>query len=230
MLSLPQIEEILSRSRISKKSKELSVNIFFLINNLKPGVLWDFGKVDLPKLRGLECVVSDLVILVLDVDIFITSKPTILQSLSLTVADPPYFVNISRKLTEPVTASPDVIREQFDFISHVTRLISEAPSNVVTVELEDGWNLCSVFGLLLGFPVVYYSDTEEGNCLANIDLTVYRVETDNCSPISFSVPSRLESEASPHISRWERQLGRRCGCGVEARLRRETVNLPAVVV
>ena len=230
MLSLAEVEENVSRLRLSKKYKELSVNIFFLLRNLKPGVLWDFGKVDIQKLLGLKCIISDLLIIVLGVDIFITSKTVILQSLTKISDEPPYFINIGRTLKQPEPASSDVVRNQTSFVSYVLILISEATEHVVTVELRSEWNLCSVFGILLGFPVVYYSDQEEGNCLAGQDLVLYKVRTDLCSPTSFSVPADLEPQATVQISGWEGELGARAGAGGEVRITREIVNLSVAVV
>ena len=232
MMSLPEIEAILLKLRLTKKNRELAVNIYYVLSNLKPGVLWDFGNVDIPKLLLLRCLISDLVIVVVDVDFFISSRRVILESLSNLLAEPPLFVDISRQLADPLPASPQVQEEQTTFLSHAINLITEATDSVVTLQMEAGWNLCSVFGMLLGFPVVYYTDTEEGNCLANVDLTLYRVMTDQCSSslTSFSLPSRLEVEASDKISRWERGVCRVCDGGPGPRITRETVNLAVVVV
>ena len=230
MLSLAEVEENVSRLRLSKKYKELSVNVFFLLRNLKPGLLWDFGKVDIQKLIGLKCLISDLLILVLGVDIFITSKTAIVESLTKMSDEPPYFINISQTLNQPKPASSDVVRDQTSFISFVLSLISEATEHVVTVEMKSEWNLCSVFGILLGFPVVYYSEQEDGNCLAGVDLALYKVRTALCSPTSFSVPADLESKAAVQISGWEKELEGRAGAEGGVRITREIVNLSVAVV
>ena len=138
---------------------------------------------------------------------------------------------LGSQLSRPRPASPRVGREQTTFLSYALSLIAQAQHTLVTVQMEPGWNLCSVFGMLLGFPVVYYTDTEEGNCLSNVDLTLYRVLTDHCSSslTSFSVPSTLESEASDKISVWESAVCRGSG-GARARITRESVNLAVVIV
>ena len=232
MLSLPQIQERVSRLGLSKKHKELSVNIFCLLNNVKPGILWDFGNVDIKKLLSLKSLISDLIILVLDLDFFVASKCSLLESLNKTSECPPYFINISRKLKEPEPVSADVGRKQASILRSLVNQIIEATEDVVTVKLEASWNLCTIFGILLGFPAVYYCDEVEGNCLDNVALALYKVQADNCSPVSFSIPASLETAASDHISAWEKQTAERCEKEREPVLRvtRQIVQLALVVL
>ena len=232
MLSLPQIEEKVSRLSLSKKHRELAVNIFCLLNNVKPGILWDFGNVDIKKLLSIKSLISDLIIVVLELDFFIASKCLLLKSLKKMSESPPYFINISRKLTEPEPVSADVGREQARTVRSLINQITEATDNVVTVNLEASWNLCSIFGILLGFPVVYYFDQQDGNCLDNVDLALYKLQVDNFSPISFSIPTSLETAASDQISSWETEAAERCEKEKESVLRvtRQIVNLAVVVL
>ena len=232
MLSLPQIEEKVSRLSLSKKLRELSVNIFCLLNNVKPGILWDFGNIDIKKLLGLKSLISDLIILVLDLDFFIASKCLLLKSLTKMSESPPCFINISRKMKWPEPVSADVAREQASIIRSLINQVTEATDNVVRVKLEACWNLCSIFGILLGFPAVYYCDQEEegGNCLANVDLALYKLQLDNCSPISFSIPASLETAASDQICSWEKEAAERCEAVGRLRVTRQIVNLAVVVL
>ena len=232
MLSLPQIEEKVSRLSLTKKHRELAVNIFCLLNNVKPGILWDFGNIDIKKLLGLKSLISDLIILVLDLDFFIASKCLLLKSLTKMSESPPCFINISRKMKGPELVSADVAREQASIIRSLINQVTEATDNVVIVKLEACWNLCSIFGILLGFPAVYYCDQEEegGNCLANVDLALYKVQLDNCSPISFSIPASLETAASDQICSWEKEAAELCEAVARLRVTRQIVNLAVVVL
>ena len=230
MLSLPQIEEKVSKLSLSKKHRDLAVNIFCLLRNVKPGILWDFGNVDIKKLLGLKSLISDLIILDLELDYFIASKCFLLKSLNKISESPPYFVDISRKLKEPEPVSTDVAREKARIMRSIINQISEATEDVVTVKLEADWNLCSIFGILLGFPAVYYCDQEEGNCLDNVDLALYKLTVDNFSPVSFSIPASLETAASHQISSWQKEAAERCEAEPVLRLTRQIVNLAVVVI
>ena len=85
-------------------------------------------------------------------------------------------------------------------------------------------------------PAVYYCDQQEeegGNCLGNVDLALYKVQVDNCSPISFSIPASLETAASDQICCWEKEAAERGEKENELRLlrvTREIVNLAVVVL
>ena len=138
MLSLPQIEEKVSKLSLSKKHRDLAVNIFCLLRNVKPGILWDFGNVDIKKLLGLKSLISDLIILELELDFFIGSKCFLLKSLNKMSESPPYFINISRKLKEPEPVSADVAGEQVSIMRSLIKQITEATETVVTVKLEAG--------------------------------------------------------------------------------------------
>ena len=87
-----------------------------------------------------------------------------------------------------------------------------------------------IFGILLGFPAIFHCDQEEGNCLDNVDLALYKVQVDNFSPISFSVPASLERAASDQISSWETEAAERCETESGLRVTRQIVNLAVVVL
>ena len=232
MLRLPEIEKEVSRLGLTKKHQEISVNVFCLLNKIKPGILWDFGNIDIKKLLGLKSIISDLIILVLDLDFFIASKSFLLKSLHNMSESPPYLINISPKLKEPEPVSAVVAKEQISIIRSLINQVTEATENVVILKMEAYWNLCSIFGILLGFPVVYHCDQEaQGNCLDNVDLTLYKVQVDHYSPISFSIPASLETAASDRISSWEKEAVKRCEKEKESmRITRQNVNLTVVAL
>ena len=63
------VKSLVSRKKIS----ELSVDLIFLINNLKPCILWDYNQADPNELLKLnELFGKDLIILVIGLDCVIT--------------------------------------------------------------------------------------------------------------------------------------------------------------
>ncbi|XP_010215156.1 PREDICTED: UPF0739 protein C1orf74 homolog [Tinamus guttatus] len=75
-----------------------------------------------------------------------------------------------------------------------------------------GWNLCTVFGVVLGYPLAYTFAVEDGfeNCLALTPLRVFTVQA-SCPRIrdnltiqiySFSIPENLYPEVKEVVDAW----------------------------
>lgn len=79
-------------------------------------------------------------------------------------------------------------------------------------EKSEEWNLCTVFGLLLGYPVTYWFDQTKSfeNCLAMTPLAVTTASamlqagpsSHRCCLYSFSVPAVLLQELLPNLEKW----------------------------
>jgi len=73
-------------------------------------------------------------------------------------------------------------------------------------------NRTTLYGVLLGYPVVYWYDDVNGagNCLSMIPLQVITVSvpvnTGNCDIYSFSFPEALLCECSESVNAWRSQL------------------------
>ena len=91
-----------------------------------------------------------------------------------------------------------------NFIKEVETDLDE---QVLRIDVNSSWNICTIFGFLLGFPVVYYFDIKNANnCLNNQDLIVYKVGVNNFSPISFSIPRILEPECKDVLDSWVQDM------------------------
>ncbi|XP_058259422.1 UPF0739 protein C1orf74 homolog [Hemibagrus wyckioides] len=114
---------------------------------------------------------------------------------------------------------------------------------VVGEELYEQWNLCTLFGILLGYPASYWFDQAQSfeNCLSMTPLVVNKVWV--CWPVcdtkhssclySFSVPEVLWAEVDTVIQNWvERMRSRFCEQTVliELSVSKETIILPAVAL
>lgn len=79
-------------------------------------------------------------------------------------------------------------------------------------EKSEEWNLCTVFGFLLGFPITYWFDHTKSfeNCLAMTPLVVTTASatwqagrsSHRCCLYSFSVPAVLLGEMQPSLESW----------------------------
>ncbi|NXG77782.1 CA074 protein, partial [Baryphthengus martii] len=106
-----------------------------------------------------------------------------------------------------------------------------------------GWNLCTVVGVLLGYPAAYAFATEESteNCLALTPLRVFTVQA-SCPRIrdglrvqiySFSIPENLCMELKEVLDAWCNELKEAFSVQndfVDLCIASEVVSLPAVAL
>ncbi|NXX20936.1 CA074 protein, partial [Podargus strigoides] len=106
-----------------------------------------------------------------------------------------------------------------------------------------GWNLCTIVGVLLGYPAAYAFAAEEGaeNCLALTPLRVFTVQA-ACPRIknslrvqiySFSIPESLCAELREVLDAWRRELKEAFSAQsdfVDLCIASEVVSLPAVAL
>lgn len=181
----------LSRNRL----KEIVVNLFFLKNGLKQTLLWDFSVVDQSKLLKLQALFEDeLVILRINGDYVLTLRPEIDLLSDRFVNYPPKIINVSEELREPVLSSEEIFKSIKIMVAEVASSISKSKGPLIDVEVDAGWNISTLYGVILGFPFVYWS-RGEGNCLSDCELVVCKVRGEwsnfTCFPTSFSVPKSV---------------------------------------
>ncbi|XP_032865485.2 UPF0739 protein C1orf74 homolog [Tyto alba] len=106
-----------------------------------------------------------------------------------------------------------------------------------------GWNLCTVVGVLLGYPAAYTFPAEEGaeNCLALTPLRVFTARA-SCPRIrdglrvqiySFSIPESLCAELRAVLDAWREELEEAFAAQsdfVDLCISSEVVSLPAVAL
>ncbi|NWR77249.1 CA074 protein, partial [Centropus unirufus] len=120
---------------------------------------------------------------------------------------------------------------------------SSAASIPASEVVPAGWNLCTIFGVLLGYPVAYTFSVEEGdeNCLAMTPLRVFTVQA-ACPRIkdglvvqiySFSVPESLCVELKEVLDAWCEELKEAFSTQsdfVDLCISSKVVSLPAVAL
>jgi hypothetical protein len=86
--------------------------------------------------------------------------------------------------------------------------------DVIDIKLEPNWNGCSLFGILLGFPCVYYYDVDESsdkNCLSYAQLIQIQGFQYDRVVASFTVPKVIydnrDSNVKQIIENWREIFG-----------------------
>lgn len=233
---------------------DVTVQIIAVDLGVKPALLYDSNAASpeqlhlyLSSLQESGVVTSPLRILSIDDNTFIFNPATVqshldelLQSKSLLLID----VCPSRK--QPVLAglekrTEDMIRSLSGFFMNE---LDEGSSVIVLgEELYNDWNLCTLFGILLGYPASYWFDQTKGfgNCLCMTPLVVctvwvtWQIHDINhrCCLYSFSVPEELWSEVQSHMQQWTEHLRKRFNKQTvltDLCFSRDVVTLPSVTL
>lgn len=111
------------------------------------------------------------------------------------------FIDITARLDEPrVIACEDV----FDNLADLDRMMGQLEESCAqTLICKDSWNVSTLFGLFLKYPVIYWYESEE-NCLSNQDLIVVKIRHKATSRIvsQFSYPASLRYEVENGVQSW----------------------------
>jgi hypothetical protein len=100
--------------------------------------------------------------------------------------------------------------------------------DVIDIKLESNWNGCSLFGILLGFPCVYYYEVFESNdqnCLSYAQLIQIQGFQYDRVVASFTVPKVIydnsDSNVNQIIEKWRERF---------EKTSQETVTFPSIVM
>ncbi|KAM3621741.1 uncharacterized protein V6R79_015376 [Siganus canaliculatus] len=155
-------------------------------------------------------------------------------------------IDVCHLLEKPVTTDPlrrelGNMTDGFLLLLRELEKTEEAEKPYDVGEISEEWNLCTLFGLLLGYPVVYWFDQSKSfeNCLSMTPLVVttasatWQVETTahTCLLYSFSVPAALLQETQSNLEDWKLRLQERFqkqNVLKDLSVCRSTVTLPSV--
>ncbi|KAM9612817.1 UPF0739 protein C1orf74 homolog isoform 1-T3 [Trichechus inunguis] len=208
----------------------LAGEVLAVARGLKPALLYDCNGADaskiqsyLEELQRLGFLTLGLHILEIGENSLIVSPEHVCRHLGEVLLGTIAFVDVSGSQSHPSICSLDQLQ---DLKGLVTEIIVHLQGLQMTLSLavsrsrlhSTGWNFCTVFGILLGYPVPYTFHLNQGgdNCLA---LTPLRVFTARISwllgqpPVllySFSVPESLFPALKDILSNWEKDLRTRC--------------------
>ncbi|KFW01969.1 UPF0739 protein C1orf74, partial [Fulmarus glacialis] len=158
------------------------------------------------------------------------------------------FMDVSAGQQCPTLCGPaeaEAIRDHLAaLLAHLGAAEANATGPVSSSEVVPrGWNLCTIVGVLLGYPAAYAFSMEEGaeNCLALTPLRVFTVQA-SCPRIrdglrvqiySFSIPESLCAELKEVLDAWCDELKEAFSVQndfVDLCILSEVVSLPAVAL
>lgn len=252
------LNEILSLYLEEKKWKKYYPNIVFSLycvnKGFKPSLLWDIGpnlEIDVLKklinhLKEISFMKSYVYLLKYEDEIFIINLKKICQHLKLFSCDIK-FVDCSLNNEKPVIIECNKLQYMTDVICFLIKYFYSLLElhnkrdicfdSLLHLKFEKNIKFCcppTVFGILLGYPVVYWStDILMGNCLSFVPLSVYKLKI--IDPIipkvvkdnifcSFSVPVSLNLDN--FIDNWLETLNNLISA--EVILSKDVVTLPCV--
>ncbi|KAM9410574.1 UPF0739 protein C1orf74 homolog [Pholidichthys leucotaenia] len=236
------------------QSLDLAAQVSAVDLGLKPALLYDSNgacaeqvRQYLSSLQSLHLISKSLLTLDLNGNSLVVSPTAVRIHLeqvlhSSTVAG----IDICHSLERPIitqqlrgelksmTQSLLLLLEEFQQLEGAERLVNVA-------EKCKEWNLCTVFGLLLGYPVTYWFDQTKSfdNCLSMTPLMVTTASatwqtnsgSHSCCLYSFSIPAALHRETQSNLETWELQLRERFGQQLSLKdlaISQSTVTLPSV--
>ncbi|XP_074078673.1 UPF0739 protein C1orf74 homolog [Macrotis lagotis] len=222
---------------------------------LKPAVLYDYNAAGadqvqryVGELQRLGLLPQALHILELGGNILIVNPGQVCQHMQQVLLNPMTFVDISNFRSLPALCQ---LNELGDLKNHLTEIMTHLQSlqrnpllPISRSELSSvGWNLCTIFGILLGYPVPYFFHPTQGdsNCLAMIPLRVFTTRTSCCwltglgqiQLYSFSIPESLYPALKDKLDIWRQDLRARFGAQGDFSdliISNEVVTMPSVVL
>ncbi|XP_041084866.1 UPF0739 protein C1orf74 homolog isoform X2 [Polyodon spathula] len=241
-------------------SLNLAAQILAVDAGFKPAFLYDCNAAGAEQMRLYLQTLLDTGCLtrpprVLDIDgnvVVINTQQAIYRLEKLLLKNQVTVIDVSRARGEPAVADAGV-RSAVEhlvtvFVDYLKSLswddaLSVAPVVHLPEELPSKWNLCTLFGLLLGYPAAYWFDTEKSaeNCLSMTPLRVTAVSA-SCSLIaemppvrlySFTIPEALWTETQGLMDTWTQDLEdrfRQQSVFTRLIIAAETVALPAVAL
>lgn len=216
-----------------KNVTSIQANITAVDAGIKPSFLFDFAFVASSDMalfleqlykKGLTLCVLDVISV--DDHIFVTKFDELISRLQDDCAQ-------MCKRVVLIDVSKNLVAPEFVISSHSRRIIAQcielaklaenaSNSQCWTIKLSPESNASTLFGLLLGYPVVYWhspGNTDGSNCLDMVPLCITRAfgvldvanSSDNISgrapPIfSFSYPEFLRVHCKESVAKWKSNL------------------------
>ncbi|XP_019807839.1 UPF0739 protein C1orf74 homolog [Delphinus delphis] len=231
----------------------LAGEVLAVARGLKPALLYDCncaGAVELQsyleELQGLGFPAQGLHILEIGENSLIVLPEQVCRHLEQVLLGTIVFVDVSSSQLHPSICSLDQLQDLKALVAEIiTHLQGPRRNQSLAVSCSrlrsSDWNLCTVFGILLGYPVPYTFHMNQGgdNCLAQTPLRVFtaRISWLRGQPpvllYSFSVPESLFPSLRNILNTWEKDLRTRCRTQndfADLSISSEIVTLPAVAL
>ncbi|KAG8504401.1 UPF0739 protein C1orf74 [Galemys pyrenaicus] len=232
---------------------QLAGQVLAVARGLKPALLYDCNCAGpsqlqsyLAELRGLGFLAQRLHVLEVGEHSLIVSPEFACRHLERVLLGPMALVDVSSPQPCPSICSLDQHQDLKALVAESVRHLQglqsdQSPAASRSTLRSSDCNLCTLFGILLGYPVPYtfQGNQGDGNCLALTPLRVFTAQVSwlLCSlPIllcSFSVPESSFPALRDRLSAWEKDLRTRCGTQSDfanLSICSEVVTLPTVAL
>ncbi|XP_059918665.1 UPF0739 protein C1orf74 homolog [Gadus macrocephalus] len=220
------------KSIFGSLSIELGVQVLAVDLGLKPALLYDINCATADQVQQYLCtlqsnslVSKSLITVDINGNVLIVNPDMMMEHLKqLLISSYVSVIDVSHTLEKPHITEPlsgdlrSMLQELMSVLqTHVQSTKKDQP---LLVGDEAGkWNLCTLFGILLGFPCTYWFDQGKSfeNCLAMTHLMVFKAsvswQTETaghaCCLYSFSTPALLHNETQASLDHWSRGLTER---------------------
>lgn len=179
-----------------KKWKTVAIDVMIVDSGIKQAYLLDHWactkdeiQLFLSKLHSEALIKRDIGILSIDLDILIFSVENF-QNYSIKPCELPLIIDVSHSLKEPTVRDSlnegmchdtySAFHDFLQFVSYHRETNSESYKNIhhYNIELSKNVNPPCIFGLTLGYPVVYWYNRGESddNCLSMQPLRLFQVK------------------------------------------------------
>ncbi|NXI35389.1 CA074 protein, partial [Galbula dea] len=211
------------------RALQLAGEVLAVAAGLKPALLYDCGAAGLAELRRYLARLREAGMAPHRLHLLGAEGSTLLlhpglarrRLAAVLQARPAPFIDVSAGKRCPALCGPAEVEEirghLTDLLAHLGAAEAASTGPVSSSEVvPTGWNLCTIVGVLLGYPAVYAFAMEEGaeNCLALTPLRVFTVQA-SCPRIkdglrvqiySFSIPESLCMELKEVLDTWCHEL------------------------
>ncbi|XP_067414816.1 UPF0739 protein C1orf74 homolog [Emydura macquarii macquarii] len=210
-------------------SLHLAGEILAVASGLKPAVLYDYSTVGIDKIKNYLQQIQSIGLMrrrlhllnIADSVLILNLEETTLWLETLLLTNKVPFIDVSVSRSCPGHCEPKYVESIkghiAEILAHVKTLASVTSQLVTSREIFSAdWNLCTIFGVLLGYPTSYTFTTDQGfeNCLSLTPLRVFTVQATCCRIskdlrvriYSFSVPENLYLAMKEGLDAWSENL------------------------
>lgn len=208
------------------RSLDLAAQVLAVDLGLKPALLYDSNAACaeqvqqyLSSLQSTQLVSKSLLTLDFNGNVVIVNPLAVRSNVEQLFGDGRVAViDVRHSLDQPAvlgTVQEEVKRTAQELLLVLERLKGAAQPQYVAEKAEE-WNLCTVFGLVLGYPATYWFDqtVSHDNCLAMTPLLVTAASagwqagatSHRFCLYSFSVPAALVQELQTNLELWTVRL------------------------
>lgn len=187
------------KSRFGKHWRTISCQIRAVNDDSNPkrGFLFDCGALDVDKLIDLvrdlknECLIArEVTVAVVKEDSFILNTQKFLSDSS---GSCPIVIDVSGCLKLPEKIISGSVAMMLDEIRG--QLINNIEADVTLFKVNDDWCVPTIFGYLIGYPVLYcLRPGQDNNNLSFVELLVFQVLMQTEVLISFSIPKAIHDQ------------------------------------